>query len=161
PDYALWCATITRLDPLAIGILIAAGWSPLRPTPLLAVVTGVFALVLGAWLSHSFLPFGRAPGYLVVAIGCGLVLNGALAVPLNVPWLSYLGKISFGLYVFHRSVVDAFEHYLPTRSAPWQLGRIALELAATIAISALSYQLYEAPFLRLKERFAHIRSRPV
>jgi peptidoglycan/LPS O-acetylase OafA/YrhL len=160
PDYALWCATITRLDPLAIGILVAAGWRPLARTPLVALTAGAATMVLGSWLS-SLAPFGPAPGYLVVALGCGLVLSGTLAIQIRPRLLAYLGKISFGLYVYHRSIVESVDHYLPVHSAALQLARAGLALGVTIAVSALSYRLYEAPFLRLKERFAHVQSRPV
>jgi hypothetical protein len=37
----------------------------------------------------------------------------------------------------------------------------AIGLAITVALSAFSYKYLEAPFLRLKERFAQIASRPV
>jgi len=37
----------------------------------------------------------------------------------------------------------------------------AAALFATIAVAALSYRFFEAPFLRLKERFARIKSRPL
>jgi peptidoglycan/LPS O-acetylase OafA/YrhL len=33
--------------------------------------------------------------------------------------------------------------------------------AITVALASLSYALLEKPFLRLKDRFAHIRSRPI
>jgi peptidoglycan/LPS O-acetylase OafA/YrhL len=38
----------------------------------------------------------------------------------------------------------------------WCLG-----LALTLVMAALSYRFFESPFLRLKERFAFVRSRPV
>jgi peptidoglycan/LPS O-acetylase OafA/YrhL len=34
-------------------------------------------------------------------------------------------------------------------------------LALTIVLAAASYRWLESPFLRLKERFAHVQSRPV
>jgi peptidoglycan/LPS O-acetylase OafA/YrhL len=36
-----------------------------------------------------------------------------------------------------------------------------LGLALTVALAAASYRWLESPFLRLKERFAHVQSRPV
>ena len=37
---------------------------------------------------------------------------------------------------------------------------VGIALAATIAMAAVSYHWLETPFLRLKERFAHVLSRP-
>jgi len=76
-------------------------------------------------------------------------------------WLSrgplvYLGKISYGLYVYHIFMLE-----LAARIWPGSYWRAAVfSFVGTIAVAAASYQLLERPFLRLKERFAHIRSRP-
>jgi peptidoglycan/LPS O-acetylase OafA/YrhL len=40
-------------------------------------------------------------------------------------------------------------------------GGLPLAFLLTVIFATLSYSLYEAPFLRLKERFARIPSRPV
>ncbi len=39
--------------------------------------------------------------------------------------------------------------------------RILMALLTTIVLAALSYRYFESPFLRLKERFAWVQSRPV
>jgi peptidoglycan/LPS O-acetylase OafA/YrhL len=36
-----------------------------------------------------------------------------------------------------------------------------LALALTVGLAALSYRYFESPFLRLKERFTFVQSRPV
>jgi peptidoglycan/LPS O-acetylase OafA/YrhL len=41
------------------------------------------------------------------------------------------------------------------------LGYAALGLLLTIALSSISYRWLESPFLRLKDRFAVVQSRPV
>jgi len=51
-----------------------------------------------------------------------------------------LGKISFGLYVFHVAAIEV-------------VGPLA-GLPLTIALGALSYRFLEAPFLRLKQRYS-------
>jgi peptidoglycan/LPS O-acetylase OafA/YrhL len=102
-------------------------------------------------------------GYLLVAVGCWLLLSGALRWPEDkIPgWAVYLGKISYGLYVFHAlslwaipRILGHYLQYVPT-STP------AAELLCTIALAGLSYHFLEKPFLRLKDQFSIIHSRPV
>jgi peptidoglycan/LPS O-acetylase OafA/YrhL len=87
-------------------------------------------------------------------------------------WLSfgplvYLGKISYGLYVYH--LLGFFLGFqLLERQPLLQSGLLhsryvafcLTSLSITIAISSASYLLIEKPFLRLKKRFEVIASRP-
>jgi len=51
---------------------------------------------------------------------------------------------------------------VPVHQAFVQLAlRPALALGLTILLASSSYSLLEKPFLRLKQRFAHVVSRPV
>ena len=70
----------------------------------------------------------------------------------------YLGKISYGLYVFHTTGIHLADTHLPTLR---HSGRMAVALLFTVAAAALSYRFIETPFLRLKERFEVVQSRPV
>jgi peptidoglycan/LPS O-acetylase OafA/YrhL len=87
--------------------------------------------------------------------------------PLRNAALAYLGKISYGLYMYHiAGIVVAYE--VSSRlgiTARDTVGYILLvcgtALTLTILISAVSYRFLERPFLRLKEQFGFISSRPV
>jgi peptidoglycan/LPS O-acetylase OafA/YrhL len=72
----------------------------------------------------------------------------------------YLGRISFGLYVFHVLGLmlsnDIVSHQ--DSSLGRYLLREAVALAITIVFAAISYRWLETPFLALKQRFS--RSRP-
>lgn len=81
----------------------------------------------------------------------------------------YLGRISYGLYLFHELVYTLIFHTWKTklhllseflRVAGWSggLGTI-IAFSATALIAHLSYQIYEKPFLRLKRRFTFVPSR--
>jgi len=74
----------------------------------------------------------------------------------------YLGKISYGLYVFHvlglkvgGSLVVRLRLPLVEVCAP------VASLLITVLLAGLSYRFLETPFLRLKERFAVVQSRPI
>ena len=76
--------------------------------------------------------------------------------------LVYLGRISYGLYVFHILGLLISDYAVPnqTSSLLRYTLRVAVALAATIAMSAISYRWLETPFLGLKQRFTHVLSRP-
>jgi peptidoglycan/LPS O-acetylase OafA/YrhL len=98
---------------------------------------------------------GFTGGYAAVALSCIAILYGVLSIPGQfIPeWLRYLGKISYGLYVFHKFCLDH-----ATRSHNWAVN-LVLALAATIACAALSYRFLEKPFLGLKHKFEFVHSR--
>ena len=119
-------------------------------------------------------PLSYVVGYQVVAIGCLLLLLGFLgAEPQWVPRvLVYLGKISYGLYVFHYLCLDlAVRVFAPALKpgsairygtaeiAARSLVAIFFGLLLTIFLAAVSYRFLERPFLRLKEKFTFVTSR--
>lgn len=77
--------------------------------------------------------------------------------------LRYLGQISYGLYVFHYFIADAITAVAKRwpasglRSSPFSG---ILDLALTIGLAALSYNFFERTFLKLKERYTFIKSKP-
>lgn len=67
------------------------------------------------------------------------------------PVMVYCGKISYGLYVYHWSIMMAlFSYVMPTIGN--QFVGLVLYLAATFGVSMLSYYLVEQRLLALKDR---------
>jgi peptidoglycan/LPS O-acetylase OafA/YrhL len=78
------------------------------------------------------------------------------------PLLKYLGRISYGLYAFHRlCYVIAQSAFGTTRGLTDYFLIVATGFGLTVAIAAASYRFFESPFLRLKERFTYIPSERV
>lgn len=159
--------TLTRLDALALGIAAAVLlWKKpitlLWPSRLVLLLAGCgFWLAAGHLfsLTRSFMLFG----FPAIAVGACLIFLSALGSLLAPRWLRYLGKISYGLYVFHMLAIHlsvklwgGAVHNLRDFFFYW-----CLSLLVTFAMAALSYRYFELPFLRLKERFTRIESRPV
>lgn len=74
----------------------------------------------------------------------------------------YLGKVSYGLYMYH-NILISFVMLMLVQPCDfgdddWWLFWLVY-LGATIVISALSFELFEKHFLRWKERFAVILTR--
>jgi peptidoglycan/LPS O-acetylase OafA/YrhL len=139
----------------------------------LAFFAGGIAMLLASpqFLLTRGLTFSNfGPGYLLVNAGCVLLFLSFLGESRMGKWrfLSYLGRISYGLYVFHWMFVVAAVHVgraLASRYLvpPLVARRImmAVAFALTIVIASISYHFFEAPILRYKRRFEVIRSRPV
>ncbi len=112
---------------------------------------------------------GSLAAYASALLGSVLIFLSILDARVSVPgWLIYLGKISFGLYVFHQLFIDmAMEPSFLI--GPWMPGMfyrhrsiaLAVAMAGTIVTASLSYRYLETPFLRLKRRFEFLRTRPV
>ena len=68
--------------------------------------------------------------------------------------LTWLGKISYGLYLTHMIGINIALLILKDTVNIWYL--IPLSLFFTIAISYLSYHYFEAYFLKLKKSFSKV-----
>ncbi|MGZ3832131.1 MAG: acyltransferase family protein [Mucilaginibacter sp.] len=143
----------------------------------------VFLFALGCWLYAIYGPgvksydahttvIGAMEGWLLVLIGSTFFFLAVFGTPQRyVPaFLTYLGRISFGLYMFHSLVFHLIfntftlpMHHLigGLRLPPIALPIIGiwLTMGITIGLAALSYRFFERPFLRLKQRFTFVRSR--
>jgi len=180
----VWVNTFTRLDPIAVGILIAL-LPRLNPRPALRLV-----LVLVGFAGWQFAAYycglpdqpstlKISIGYPAVALGSGAFLLATLGTEslrsgsAMASCLVYLGKISYGLYVYNQ-LANFSARLLLFRGAldrmlvllglpPWMAVPVYLILAfgINVALAAVSYRWLEAPFLRLKERFTRVPSRAV
>jgi peptidoglycan/LPS O-acetylase OafA/YrhL len=169
----VWCNTFVQLDPIAAGILIAVvlkGEIPSlsRLSRAAMMLAGITALALGSLyfgIKNDPLTTTRIVlGYPSVAVGGVLLLLSVLRTRTSGGnrVLTYLGRISYGLYVFHVLGLLISDHTVPDQTASlWRYSlRVGVALAATIAMAAVSYRWLETPFLSLKQRFTHVLSRP-
>lgn len=161
PFSSVWCATTNHLDSIAVGVLVASGWRPIVGNAPTTAILG-FAMIIAAQAIGSIVgeQWGPSFSFPAVSLACGLIISGSLGVKLKSRKLAYLGKISFGLYVFHEVVHAVALHYLIASSPGAQLLRVAIVFAGTLVLAMVSYEFYEKPFLRIKARFAHVASRP-
>ncbi|HET9402110.1 MAG TPA: acyltransferase [Candidatus Acidoferrales bacterium] len=182
-DRVIFPNSMVQFQFFAIGAIIAIllqGRAPRIPLAgrICLVGAGIcmwMVAVAGMRIHNIGLPPSAATlatGYGMVAAGCCAILFGFLGLDARfVPKSArYLGKISYGLYVFHfwmilaaTSVVRHFAwNVLVVRRPLFVPAAIdGLALLMTICLAALSYRFFESPFLKIKERFAIIRSRAV
>jgi peptidoglycan/LPS O-acetylase OafA/YrhL len=109
-----------------------------------------------------------ARGYLCANAGCMLVFLGFLGEGRlgASKRLVYLGKISYGLYVFHwmmlRVSLRVLEHGLGSEQMKTPVGNtleLLLGFVLTVAMASVSYRFFESPILRYKNYFEYIRTR--
>ncbi len=180
---ATWPNTFVQGLFLAGGALTAC--FPFPETRWLRTRLRVTFLALGGlcWLVASAVchivrtqspgPVSLVTGYGLVLVGTMLIFNGVAGWsgrPIPKVFL-YLGKISFGLYVFHVACLLLMEQATAMLQARWLIGSASPYLAAgissvlalllTVVCASLTYHFLERPFLRLKDRFSAIHTRPV
>lgn len=152
----IWCNTLARLDPIAGGALLACflkGSMPEHSRRARALWIGFGTVLLvcsGAVGSNDGWPV--LVTYPLAAAASVAIIFGTLGSRFRRrTWLragTYLGKISYGLYVFHAAILRLVVSPL-------------LALPLTIGMAALSYRFLESPFLWRKDRFAHVGTRAV
>lgn len=84
--------------------------------------------------------------------------NALLTRVLEFKWLSYLGKISYGLYMYHAIAVVIAIKLVQHFSVQSDAIIYTVTFAITITISAFSYRFFESPLLKIKEKFSSIHT---
>ncbi len=108
--------------------------------------TGIFgAIVLRTIISILSL-------YLIA--GASIGFGGVARYVLQNPVLLYLGKISYGLYLFH-NFVPAICRSFGIQPIPNPYLNFLLQLAALVSIASLSWYLIEKPINNLKRHFSY------
>lgn len=161
--------SLTRFDSIAFGALLALltirnhsiDSRPLtyliRASLLLfpLILLPMFVLFSGSqydWL--QIVKLSLIPAFYWALIGfCVLdpkanMLNKFLSVPI----LRWLGKISYGLYVFHPICFEIIHRFITPHSF---FTDVALSFGITIVIAFLSFHFFESPILQLKNRFQY------
>jgi peptidoglycan/LPS O-acetylase OafA/YrhL len=169
--YVIQYNTITHLDTLFSGMALALIWKPLAALlsfdeqviasaryKQVTMAIGIAILVIGFMIIMAtslaqFHPSRQTWDYIWIWLwGLAVVAFPVLVDGRARRWLSsapmvWLGRISYGLYMYHEIVLDRH--------------RSILAIPITIAVGATSYYAIERPFLRLKTRWARVPSRPV
>jgi len=181
PQHAGYLLMPARMDALALGSLVAAAsrdrdwWTPLQRwlRPAAALAAGALVLLLAT--NGAMIPEQRvvhtvgltlvavfSAGLLIVALESGE--DSVASRMLQSSWLRFLGRYSYGLYVFHHLLVfQLTDHVLNVARLPrWagsqlpgQLLYVVAATAASVAMALVSWHCWEQPFLRLKRRFPY------
>jgi len=171
---AVWCNTLARLDPIAMGAVLAfvlGGRAPhiKRAFRLLMIAAALAGFLFVAKYLDQDGPSSIAT-YGVTALASVVLLIAVLRDDARLlqrqPFKSlvYLGRISYGLYVFHLLALALVGQLLVIPLLGVQVNfeiRLVLSFLLTVSFAAVSYVLLEQPFLKLKERFRGGRFAPL
>jgi peptidoglycan/LPS O-acetylase OafA/YrhL len=160
----LYYATDTRADSLLCGCLLAcvACWKMLPMTALferlvkaMAIIATGFLLFLAATLKSSD-PLIFKSLLTVATVGITTVITtivlwpgSVAAMVLRFPPLVWIGRISYGLYLWHWPVQGFVFGPINDPS----VGRIVVAVLLSFALASISYYVIERPFLKQKKRF--------
>jgi peptidoglycan/LPS O-acetylase OafA/YrhL len=146
----------TRGDALLIGCLLALAISAGYRLPFRRVTVALVVIVM---VMLSLVPDYNAMTYgvTVMALASALLVGWFVERPAGVlAWgpLMFVGRISYGLYLWQTPVISLWIFYIDGplwARALWMFG-------VTFAVAVLSWRYVEAPALRLKRRWEIVRS---
>lgn len=183
----LYRATPAQLDALLLGGLVALLWRGPARAALVRIARGVAGLgtaALAAYLLFVVHGWRILPGsyprwsftgglefvnlYSAALIVCALLPAGLVSRLLSRRPMRWLGRLTYGAYVFHDIPHDLYVHIvthsgfatLAVDNLPEEAATAALALTGTILLAWLSLRFFEGPFLDLKERWT-MRAQPI
>jgi len=169
---ALWVLPVTHFESIVLGMVVGFGGletflKRINPT-LWGWLGAVLLVVINGLPSVQEVSYLLSLTYTLVGVCTSLFLFAVLkSEPLkrffSTDSFVFLGKRSYGLYVYHIFGIKIGESVI-AHIPGVPLGTEAsflLSLSFTILVAVLSYKVVEAPFLRLKKKFEVILSRPV
>jgi peptidoglycan/LPS O-acetylase OafA/YrhL len=158
-DVALDTRADSLLSGCLVGVLISSNLMPwsdkfAKVLQWLAVVSGIGLLVLGIfWVNSEWMV---CVGWLLASIFAAILIahlasasHGLTHWIFENPVLVYLGRISYGLYVWHFPILIFMQQF----DLPWQH---LIYLIPSFIVALASYYLIEKPCLRFKTRFAQV-----
>jgi len=167
PEEYIYTAFETRLDHLLVGCAIAVAlrhqigvgvWKVVGRAESLPVIVALLVVSIVSGNTYG-IPYRNTIGFAIDPVLIGLLLVRLLSRNDRVTsWMDsrpvvYLGTISYSTYLYQQLVLWPAGKLLRLAGAPEAVSFIVCTLVVWIA-AALSYEVVERPFLRLKRLWA-------
>ena len=166
-----YVASDTRVDSILFGCLLAVYGNPFLDMPTCSaeriknfwVPVAVAALIVSFGLGRIWHDFDQTLRYTVQGAALIPIFIAAVRYPtwgifrwLNVPWVRFVGLLSYSLYLLHTTVLYGIQRW-----THWHAPLVGLaSLAVSLALATLIYHFVEKPCARLRKRLSHVR-RPI
>ncbi len=177
----IYALPFSHMEAFALGGLLTVADLPkprlqfyalLFGLPILAILSdriatgewsNLSALGLPLLIPNAFKPVWgyTALNYLFAVLLFGVARQGWFARFLESRPMVYLGKISYGLYVYHFSIIWFVTVPFDQRTMGLSPLAAFAALALTVLAASLSYRLLEKPLIDLKDRFFAVPSERV
>ena len=173
----IWVLPI-QADAFLFGTMLGLGvWDDIfnKINSSIKLVSGVLLLSLIFFIPNvDVIGLNQIAIYIILASAFTLILDGVMKNTQK--WsnifssksVRYLGKISYGLYVYHMICIAYIPVFIQNNSLLpfkdiflYRMIGFFITLGCTILVSVMSYEFYEKWFLKLKQKFTVIHSRPV
>lgn len=162
----LYHSIIGRLDQFLIGMILGYLYVnkfivKTTAAACLMIICFIVSYTYYSLVKYKIMDFFIPFSFTFEAIICGLLIYGYISLPLvfNKRFdaiLSYLGSLSFSMYLTHLAVDKMlYGTLLRAPTSPWDnvFNALIVVLPVTILISALTYSYIEKPFLKMRVKY--------
>ena len=156
----------TRVDSILFGCLLAVYGNPFLDAPTCSaeriknfwVPVGVATLIVSFGMGRVWHDFDQTLRYTVQGAALIPIFIAAIRYPswgvfrwLNVPWMRFVGLLSYSLYLLHTMVLYAIGHH-----THWHAPLVGLaSLAVSLGLATLIYHFVEKPCARIRKKLSH------
>ncbi len=166
-----YVASDTRVDSILFGCLLAVYGNPFLDMPTCSaeriknfwVPLASVVLIASFGLGRVWHDFDQTLRYTVQGAALIPIFIAAVRYPwwgvfrwLNVPWIRFVGLLSYSLYLLHTTVLYAVAHW-----THWRAPRVGfVSLLVSLGLAVLIYHFVEKPCARLRKKLSHSVRRP-
>lgn len=166
-----YVASDTRVDSILFGCLLAVYGNPFLDIPTCSpariknfwVPIASVALIASFGLGRVWHDFDETLRYTVQGAALIPIFIAAIRYPswgifrwLNVPWVRFVGLLSYSLYLLHTTVLYGIQRW-----THWHAPMVGLvSLLISLAVATLIYHFVEKPCARLRKKLSHVGRLP-
>jgi peptidoglycan/LPS O-acetylase OafA/YrhL len=162
PWFTIYLHTLSKIDVIALGGIVAINYKQL--TQRVKIGSWSFLIVFSiipiymltvnnidysTWANILFKKYLLIVPFILIVLMVLYTENRIVNTIRTNKFFDYLGKCSFGIYVFHSPVNTLLGKTSITNTALY----LSIVVIITIIVSILSYEYFEKQFLKLKSKF--------